>query len=419
MKSFLKKYPGLLLTVVLAAAIACALPHCEHTPSYQPGGPVKIAFCGESHGVSPLLEEELALWHQYYRRGSRDLFIEDAYFTAQALNLWMRAGDDTILKRIYRHSKGSPSHTPATLAFYRSIKQNEPQTVFHGTDVGHRYDTDGAWYLTYLKNHGRTHTEAYRRTLDNIRQGKRYYRFDLSSPAADAWREARMVENFEREYRSLKKSGRRPVVMGIYGSFHCDMQNPNAMACRLRSDLGDILSTRDMTQAFLAGRSYRLGFSCFGAALLFAIALPKLILRLAWPPAPQASPENRILAAMKRIGAAAAATAALIFTAWDPVIFRGADGYLYVPGDNLYLLLILGLLAVYARFWIRRFRNGCPRAAPYADFAGFPATDATLVFLMLLLLGIYGRQLLMTAAAVIFGVGAIGPAVRHSRLSSC
>ena len=105
MKSFLKKYPGLLLTVVLAAAIACALPHCEHTPSYQPGGPVKIAFCGESHGVSPLLEEELALWHQYYRRGSRDLFIEDAYFTAQALNLWMRAGDDTILKRIYRHSK--------------------------------------------------------------------------------------------------------------------------------------------------------------------------------------------------------------------------------------------------------------------------------------------------------------------------
>ncbi|MBM6967358.1 hypothetical protein [Pseudoramibacter alactolyticus] len=113
MKSFLKKYPGLLLTVVLAAAIACALPHCEHTPSYRPGGPVKIALCGESHGVSPLLEEELALWHQYYRRGSRDLFIEDAYFTAQALNLWMRAGDDTILKRIYRHSKGSPSHTPA------------------------------------------------------------------------------------------------------------------------------------------------------------------------------------------------------------------------------------------------------------------------------------------------------------------
>ena len=70
-----------------------------------------------------------------------------------------------------------------------------------------------------------------------------------------------MVENFEREYRSLKKSGRRPVVMGIYGSFHCDMQNPNAMACRLHSDLGDILSTRDMTLAFLAGRTnfYRMG----------------------------------------------------------------------------------------------------------------------------------------------------------------
>ena len=44
MKSFLKKYPGLLLTVVLAAAIACALPHCEHTPSYRPGGLSKSPF---------------------------------------------------------------------------------------------------------------------------------------------------------------------------------------------------------------------------------------------------------------------------------------------------------------------------------------------------------------------------------------
>lgn len=35
MRSFLKKYPGLLLTVVLAAAIACALPHGAHAPALR------------------------------------------------------------------------------------------------------------------------------------------------------------------------------------------------------------------------------------------------------------------------------------------------------------------------------------------------------------------------------------------------
>jgi hypothetical protein len=34
------------------------------------------------------------VWEERYRQGSRDLFVELPYYTAQYLNIWMRSDDE-------------------------------------------------------------------------------------------------------------------------------------------------------------------------------------------------------------------------------------------------------------------------------------------------------------------------------------
>ena len=82
--------------------------------------------------------------------------------------------------------------------FYRTIKEQCPETVFHGTDVGHQYDSTGARYQDYLEERGLADTEDYRLTLETahsiiqrsvemaaiIRSGSADLRDDLMEDAA-------------------------------------------------------------------------------------------------------------------------------------------------------------------------------------------------------------------------------------------
>ena len=52
---------------------------------------------GESHGSQAVLDRELELWREYYAQGMRHLFIEYPYYTAQLLNEWMAAEEDTTI----------------------------------------------------------------------------------------------------------------------------------------------------------------------------------------------------------------------------------------------------------------------------------------------------------------------------------
>ena len=94
--------------------------------------------------------------------------------------------------------EGTYASGAETLDFYRTVKEGCPETVFHGTDVGHQYDSTGARYRDYLEERGLTDTEDYRLTLEAIEQGEAF-----AEQGSDAYRENRMAENFIREFEAL------------------------------------------------------------------------------------------------------------------------------------------------------------------------------------------------------------------------
>lgn len=136
----------------------------------------KIYLYGEEHSVQEILDRELEEWEEHYNdEGMRHLFIEKPYYTAEFLNLWMQADNDEILDEIYEDTEGTAACTPQSKAFYKHIKEQCPETIFHGTDVGHQYDTIGKRYLEYLKANGLEEAEQYILAKDCIEQGMHYY----------------------------------------------------------------------------------------------------------------------------------------------------------------------------------------------------------------------------------------------------
>lgn len=205
-----------------------------------------IWLYGEQHASPDILDYELERWREFYAAGARDLFVELPYYSAGFLNLWMEADDDTVLEELWDDWDGTAMHSNGkTLEFYRAVKAECPETVFHGTDVGHQYDTTGARYLAYLESSGMGESEAAERTREAIEQGEKYY-----SQKSAVYRENRMVENFIREFDALHGAD----VMGIYGSAHTHInataQGARSLPCmanQLAGRYGALLHTEDIT----------------------------------------------------------------------------------------------------------------------------------------------------------------------------
>lgn len=203
------------ISLVLALVIFSALNGVSFATSHKTG---EIYLYGENHGVERILIKEVELWGEYYvNRNMRHLFVELPYYTAEFLNLWMQSESDDILDQVYRDWEGTAGYNPYIRQFYKAIKEKYPETVFHGTDVGHQYHTTGQRFLAYLETKGLEGSEKYALTLEAIEQGKHYYRY-----SDDAYRENKMAENFTREFDKL--SGQS--IMGIYGGAHT---NPEAL----------------------------------------------------------------------------------------------------------------------------------------------------------------------------------------------
>lgn len=253
---------------------------------------VSIFLYGETHAQEEILAKEFELWSSYYNKdGMRHLFVELPYYTAEYMNLWMQSGDDGILEQLYQDWEGTAMHSGAVLDFYKRIKRECPETVFHGTDVGHQYDTTGKRFLEYLVSSGQEESETYRLARENLEQGQYYYQH--TDPV---YRENKMAENFICELESLLsndvpdnleggirqeepggeeadgeepgntgsggagtgtlESARQPgiSVMGIYGSAHTDIramdyttQSVPCMAAQLYQKYGMALYTDDLT----------------------------------------------------------------------------------------------------------------------------------------------------------------------------
>ncbi len=171
-----------------------------------------IYLYGEEHSVKRILDHEFEIWKGFYEnQGMRHLFIEMPYYTAEYFNLWMKASDDEIIMTIYDEFRGTAAHNMDYINFYKRIKDELPETIFHGTDVGHQYQTIGNRYLSYLESQGQQDSEAYKTTLAVMAQGQYFYDHN-----DDNYRENKMVENFLRELSRVNNED----IMGIYGAAH-------------------------------------------------------------------------------------------------------------------------------------------------------------------------------------------------------
>ena len=208
----------------------------------QAGNQGTIFLVGEMHGKKPILDKELELWGEFYQQdGMRHLFVELGYYSAEFLNVWMQEPDDTQLELLYSEWQGTACYSEDVKAFYKQIKKLYPETIFHGTDVGHQYDTTGKRYLSYLEDHQLKDSDAYIRTKEVIKQGKRYYGHDDG-----AYREKMMIENFKWAFDQLDNTS----IMGIYGAYHIGIdipKNEKVMVMDLKDTYGDRLTTKDLT----------------------------------------------------------------------------------------------------------------------------------------------------------------------------
>lgn len=240
-----------ILVVIISIFTILMLSACSSTINQEtkPISPLqetgKIYLYGESHGVKKILEKEFELWYDYYNNeGMRHLFVEYPYYTAEFLNIWMQSDNNDILDDIYDDWEHTQSQVPEVKEFYEKIKIHCPETIFHGTDVGHQYNTIGNRFLEYLKKNQQEDSDQYVLAQEVIEQGKYYY--DQSD---DVYRENKMTENFIREFDKLDGEN----IMGIYGAAHTGleaMDYTNSVPCmanQLKEYYGDILYTEDLS----------------------------------------------------------------------------------------------------------------------------------------------------------------------------
>ena len=231
-----------IMFIMISGLLACSK---KVEQSEMSAETTKIYLYGEAHGIAKILDKELALWKDYYQnQGMRHLFMELPYFTAEYLNVWMQSDNDDILEQIFLDTAGTAGNAPEVKEFYKLIKSECPETVFHGTDVGHQYDTIGELFLTYLQNQNMQDSETYKLTQEAIKQGELYY-----SHNKEDYRENTMAKNFIREFEQLKDES----IMGIYGAAHTGLEAMDftgavpCMANQLNEKYADIIYSEDIS----------------------------------------------------------------------------------------------------------------------------------------------------------------------------
>lgn len=402
---------GIVLLLVVAGLI---LDHFDQTTDVFPNENTVISLYGEAHGFKRYYDIEFEAWSKYYDEGYRNLFVELPYYSAEFLNEWMKADSDELIDLFFEEIQGTQSGNESYYEFFHEIKERCPETIFYGTDVGHQYDTTGARYLEYLEENGLDDSEQYRLAKECIRQGIEFCNNDTEQNGMTELRESYMVSNFIDAY--TRCGGGR--IMGIYGSYHTNLYNPDLMAGKLRTQYGDIISSVKLsTLAFMRiGRPYDLGFCATGFLFLLMLFVPNIIwARKAKPDGydESARKENKLLLILERVGEVLVSTSLVIFTAINPKV-------MFLEGLHFEWKLIIWmtafvLMVLYECYWIKYFRSSKTLKDFYMSFAGFPVAGATLPVIACLLLGIYSGNVIVIGAAVILGIGHIGIHVMHRK----
>ena len=251
----LNKVLALLLILVLILFTACShvtttvnVSTATNTPPAEAATPTphstgQIYLYGVTHEDKITFNREFEVWKDHYQNDNmRHLFNGFPYFSTEYLNEWMHSNDDEILDVLFKHLK-EDDYDDMT-EFYKKIKSECPDTVFHG--IGVNYSTIGEKYLKHLEDTMMAGLENYKLSQEAIEQGKTFY----SNGNYDwAYRETTMAENFIREFDKLNGES----VMGIFG---VDLANIDAvdshthsiqsMAGQLKTVYGDAVHSEDI-----------------------------------------------------------------------------------------------------------------------------------------------------------------------------
>lgn len=82
---------------------------------------------------------------------------------------------------------------------------------------------------------------------------------------------------------------------------------------------------------------------------------------------------------------------------------------------SAWLILSFSSMILYEIFWIKYFRSGKRMKDFYSSLLGIPVAGATLPVIAFLLLGIYGKSILLVFATIILGIGHIGIHIGHKK----
>lgn len=116
--------------------------------------------------------------------------------------------------------------------------------------------------------------------------------------------------------------------------------------------------------------------------------------------------ENNVLRIFENIGQVLVTCIVLIFKDFN------------VKFDSIWtiwLLLSFVLMLLYELNWLRYFKSEKTVKDFYRSLLGIPVAGATLPVIAFLLLGVYGKNLLLIIAALILGIGHIGIHLNHKK----
>ena len=148
------------------------------------------------------------------------------------------------------------------------------------------------------------------------------------------------------------------------------------------------------------------GFSYVGLLYIVLLTIPNLI----WAKNKPADydkyvkNESKVLLFFERAGEILVTSAALIFADFN---LRAWSLW------TLWLCASFILMILYELYWIGYFRSTKTLKDQYSRFCGVPLAGASLPVAAFLLLGFYGKNLIMIVSVVLLGIGHIGIHIAH------
>lgn len=148
------------------------------------------------------------------------------------------------------------------------------------------------------------------------------------------------------------------------------------------------------------------GFSYVGLIYLLMLFIPNILWSKNKPKDYEkyVVNENKILLMFERIGEVLVSCFVLIFSD-----FNINEITLW----SLWLFVSFVFMILYEIYWVRYFKSQRLLKDFYSSLLGIPVAGATLPVVAFLLLGIYGKNILLIISAIILGIGHIGIHINH------